>query len=123
MNFFQAQDAARRKTWQLAALFGAAVVSLIVLTNLLVAGRNGSLSTPPIASGAVAGIARAILIEQVAEIEERGISKAELLAAGEIIAVNAVRGARPITRLDGRTVGDGSLGGWSERLAEILAAK
>jgi Zn-dependent protease with chaperone function len=38
MNFFQAQDDARRKTWQLALLFGAAVVCLIVLTNLLVAG-------------------------------------------------------------------------------------
>lgn len=38
MNFFQAQDAARRKTWRLAILFGAAVISLVVLTNLLVAG-------------------------------------------------------------------------------------
>ncbi len=37
MNFFEAQDNARRKTWQLVVLFGAAVVSLIVLTNLLVA--------------------------------------------------------------------------------------
>lgn len=37
MNFFQAQDNARRKTWQLAALFAAAVLSLIVLTNLLIA--------------------------------------------------------------------------------------
>ena len=38
MNFFQAQDNARRKTWQLAALFLAAVISLIVMTNVLVAG-------------------------------------------------------------------------------------
>jgi Zn-dependent protease with chaperone function len=37
LNFFQAQDNARRKTWQLAALFSAAVLSLILLTNLLVA--------------------------------------------------------------------------------------
>jgi Zn-dependent protease with chaperone function len=37
VNFFQAQDTARRKTWQLAALFAAAVLSLIVLTNLLIA--------------------------------------------------------------------------------------
>ena len=35
MNFFQAQDQARRKTWQLALLFVVAVVVLIVLTNLL----------------------------------------------------------------------------------------
>lgn len=38
MNFFQAQDDARRKTWRLALLFGAAVISLVVLTNLLLAG-------------------------------------------------------------------------------------
>jgi len=37
MNFFQAQDDARRKTFRLAMLFVAAVVSLILLTNLLVA--------------------------------------------------------------------------------------
>lgn len=37
MNFFEAQDNARRKTWQLLLLFAAAVVSLIVMTNLLVA--------------------------------------------------------------------------------------
>ncbi len=37
MNFFEAQDNARRKTWQLLLLFGAAVLSLILLTNVLVA--------------------------------------------------------------------------------------
>ncbi len=37
MDFFGAQDDARRKTWQLALLFAAAVLSLVVLTNLLVA--------------------------------------------------------------------------------------
>jgi branched-subunit amino acid aminotransferase/4-amino-4-deoxychorismate lyase len=92
-------------------------------TNILIASPDGSLSTPPIASGAVAGIARSIAIERVAEIKERVISKPELLAAAEIIAVNAVRGARPITRLDGQIVGGGSPGGWSARLAAILAAE
>ena len=38
MNFFESQDNARRKTTQLALLFTAAVISLVVLTNLLVAG-------------------------------------------------------------------------------------
>ncbi|MEQ8858544.1 MAG: M48 family metallopeptidase [Pseudomonadales bacterium] len=35
MDFFRAQDNARRNTWRLAGLFAAAVVSLVVLTNLL----------------------------------------------------------------------------------------
>jgi Zn-dependent protease with chaperone function len=38
MNFFRAQDDAKRKTWRLALLFAAAVGSLIVLTNLLLMG-------------------------------------------------------------------------------------
>jgi Zn-dependent protease with chaperone function len=41
VNFFQAQDAARRKTWQLALMFGTAVVTLIILTNILVAFAFG----------------------------------------------------------------------------------
>lgn len=36
MDFFGAQDTARRKTWQLAALFAAAVACLILLTNVLI---------------------------------------------------------------------------------------
>ncbi len=45
MNFFEAQDKARRKTGQLAFMFGAAVVALILLTNLLVAFAFGFIGT------------------------------------------------------------------------------
>ncbi len=45
MNFFQAQDTARRKTWQLAGMFGAAIITLIILTNLLVAFAFGFTGT------------------------------------------------------------------------------
>jgi Zn-dependent protease with chaperone function len=37
MDFFHAQDLARRRTWKLVGLFTAAVLALIVLTNVLVA--------------------------------------------------------------------------------------
>jgi branched-subunit amino acid aminotransferase/4-amino-4-deoxychorismate lyase len=90
-------------------------------SNLFVASQEGAIWTPPIASGAVAGIARSLVLERVPEIEERDIAKSELLAAEELIAVNAVRGARPITRLNDRKVGDGRPGPWSARLAEALA--
>jgi D-alanine transaminase len=90
-------------------------------SNLFVASREGALWTPPIASGAVAGIARSVALERIPEIEERDIAKPELLAAQELIAVNAVRGARPITRLNDRKVGEGRPGPWSARLAEALA--
>jgi branched-subunit amino acid aminotransferase/4-amino-4-deoxychorismate lyase len=90
-------------------------------SNLFVASREGALWTPPIASGAVAGIARTLVLERVSEIEERDIAKPALLAAEELIAVNAVRGARPITRLNDRKVGKGLPGPWSARLADVLA--
>ena len=90
-------------------------------SNLFVVSRAGAVSTPPIASGAVAGIARTIALERISEIEQRDIPKSELLDAAELIAVNAVRGARPITRLNDRKVGDGRPGPWSARLADALA--
>ena len=51
MNFFQAQDNARRRTLHLTLLFGTAVVCLVVLTNLLVAAvflwsRNYAYTAP-----------------------------------------------------------------------------
>ena len=57
MNFFRAQDDAKRKTWRLAALFAAAVGSLIVLTNLLLLGvyrwtTDLRVATSPDATGA-----------------------------------------------------------------------
>lgn len=52
MNFYRAQQDARRKTWQLGMLFGAAVISLILLTNILVGASAFLLSN----SGAVQNI-------------------------------------------------------------------
>jgi branched-subunit amino acid aminotransferase/4-amino-4-deoxychorismate lyase len=90
-------------------------------SNIFVASPNRALATPRIASGGVAGIARSVALERIPEIEERDIAKSELFEASEIIATNAVRGARPITRLDHRPVGEGRPGPWSARLADALA--
>jgi Zn-dependent protease with chaperone function len=56
VDFFTAQDSARRKTWQLVVLFGAAVLGLIVLTNLLVAAVVTFSTTQGVALGLEAGI-------------------------------------------------------------------
>ena len=45
----------------------------------------------------------------------------DLNRVSELIAVNAVRGAKPITALDDNPVGNGAPGPWSERLADVLA--
>ncbi len=90
-------------------------------SNLCVHTADGVLATPPLSRGAVAGIAREIAVERVAELVEDDVRACELASARELIAVNAVRGARSIVRLDGVTVGDGRPGPWAKRLDAALA--
>ena len=63
MNFFEAQDNARKKTWQLVALFILAVVTLIVLTNLLVGAVFLMSSSAGLDRGLDRGILSAIPVE------------------------------------------------------------
>ena len=51
MDFFSAQDRARRKTWQLVALFALAIVGLILATNVLVAVVVAFSTTAGVAGG------------------------------------------------------------------------
>lgn len=91
-------------------------------TSLVVVDGDGRARTPPLARGAQAGIARSLLLERVAELAEADVTLDELAGARELVAVNAVRGARPIVAIDGRPVGDGRPGPWAERLAAALDA-
>ena len=47
MDFFKAQDVARRKTWQLSLLFVAAIVALVTLTNVFIAFAGLFMSGTP----------------------------------------------------------------------------
>ncbi len=89
---------------------------------IVVVSARGEARTPPLARGAVAGVARAVALERVSELAEGDIAGADLACAAEIIALNAVRGALPITRLEDRPVGDGKPGPWARRLAAALEA-
>lgn len=84
--------------------------------NIVVVSADGRASTPGDELGAVAGIALQVVLEQLPEIERCTISRESLRDAHEIIALNSVRGARPIARLDGAVVGDGAPGPWAQRL-------
>jgi branched-subunit amino acid aminotransferase/4-amino-4-deoxychorismate lyase len=75
-----------------------------------------------VARGGVAGLAREIVLESCSELRETDVSRESLAAAQEIVALNAVRGAVPVIRLEGRPVGSGQPGPLSERLRSILAA-
>ena len=89
---------------------------------IVVVSERGVARTPPLARGAVAGVGRAVALERVSGLAEGDIARADLSEAAEIIAVNAARGALPITRLDDRPVGSGKPGPWARRLAAALEA-
>lgn len=90
-------------------------------TNLFAVRDPGALVTPPAARGPVLGIARQVVLERVPEADEDDVRREELPSLRELVAVNALRGARPVVRVDGRPVGDGAPGPWAERLARALA--
>ncbi len=89
-------------------------------SNLVVVRADGAWVTPPLRRGAVSGVARAILLEQTPELREADIEREELWTARALVAVNAVRGAVPIARLDGRPLDPGGSGPAPARLARLL---
>ncbi len=92
-------------------------------TNLIAVLGDGALVTPPLRLGRVRGIALELLREVLPEIREAEVSRRELDGVRELVAVNAVRGAKPIVRLDGVALGQGAAPGpVCTRLAAILRA-
>lgn len=89
-------------------------------SNFCYVTGDGELATPPLARGAVAGIARAIALERVPELSERDLARSELGSLRELVALNAVRGAVAITQIDGRAVATGAPGELARRLAREL---
>lgn len=88
-------------------------------TSLIVVLASGAAVTPPLSRGPQAGLARALLLERVEGLEEADVPVAALAGARELVAVNAVRGARPVVALGGRPIGTPS-GPWLLRLARAF---
>lgn len=90
-------------------------------SSLVVVDARGRLLTPAAALGGVASVTLAALRDAGVALEEASLSRTELDGAREIVALNAVRGARPIVHLEGVPVADGRPGATGARLAERLA--
>lgn len=78
------------------------------------------LVTAPI-RGLLPGVARAVVLERLGA-REVVLEERAWRAASEIVLTNAVRGAVPVTIVDGRPVGDGRPGPWARRMADALEA-
>lgn len=78
---------------------------------------DGGLVTPPVAEGALPGVMRAEVI-RLARAAEQPLAPADLARASEAFLSTAL-GIRPVTRIDGRPVGDGAAG----LITQLLAAR
>lgn len=86
----------------------------------------GALSTPEVLAGILEGTTRRRLLLLCAQAgipaREGRIEPAELARADELFLSSSVRGVMPVTRLDGRAVGDGRPGAVTHRLKTLLDA-
>jgi branched-subunit amino acid aminotransferase/4-amino-4-deoxychorismate lyase len=121
--FAMAREQAVRAGADEAALFdGEGFLIEGARSNFVLALGDGSLATPSLRRGGVAGVAREILLERLPEIAEVDLHRRTLGEIRELIAVNAVRGSRPVVELDGKPVGDGRPGPAALQLRETLAS-
>jgi branched-subunit amino acid aminotransferase/4-amino-4-deoxychorismate lyase len=124
LTFDLARDAARAAGADDALLFdtGGRLVEG-ARTNVFVVLRDGTPATPPLARGAVAGIAREILCERMPELVERDLGLADLARARELVLANAVRGAVSVVSVDGQRIGSGVPGPVAAHFRALLDAE
>lgn len=86
--------------------------------------RGGRLVTPK--EGVLEGITRRTVIEMAQAlgipVETRALPAAELRGADEAFLSSSGGGVLPVTRVDGRTVGSGTIGALTQRLVETYWA-
>lgn len=82
--------------------------------------KNGVISTPPIAAGALAGVTRAVVFELAAEfgipIQEPMMTRYDVFTADECFLTGTAAEVIPAVKLDTRPIGDGKPGPLTRRL-------
>ena len=98
---------------------GASSNAWIVLTG-------GDLITRPADSGILRGVTRTVLIDFAARekmnVIERPFNAGEALSAREAFVTSATNFVMPVTRIDGKPVGDGKPGAFTMRLRRLVLA-
>jgi branched-chain amino acid aminotransferase len=88
-------------------------------TNVFV-GSGGELVTPPLSSGCLPGVTRALLIEWIGDVVERPLPLAALAAADEAFLASSTRDVQPIRLVDGVPL-PSCPGPQTERAAKVFA--
>jgi D-alanine transaminase len=93
-------------------------------TNAWIVTKDGVLVTRPAESGILRGITRAVVLDLVQKegltFEERPFSLDEAREAREAFVTAASTLVMPVTRLDGKTIGNGHPGSVATRLRELF---
>ncbi len=94
-------------------------------TTVWMVDAAGVLRTRGLSHAILPGCTRGSLLRQIADAglaaEERAFTDSELRSAREIFLTSATSFVKPITRLDGAPVGDGSIGPVTRHLFELFA--
>jgi branched-chain amino acid aminotransferase len=96
-------------------------------TSNVFAVSAGQLRTPALSVGILDGVTRAKVLELaagagVSPVEVTDMSPDQLRAADEVFITSSARGVLPVTRIDGRPVGDGAPGPVTRRLLALYRA-
>lgn len=89
-------------------------------TSNVFAVQGGRLRTPSVECGLLEGITRGLVLQAASELgipaEETRLTVADLMQAEECFLTNTTQEVLPVTRVDGRMIGDGRPGGVTRRL-------
>jgi branched-chain amino acid aminotransferase len=88
-------------------------------TNVFVV-RGGRLLTPPLLAGCLAGVTRALLLEQLPDADEESIPMSALAQAEEVLLTSSTRDVQPLRMLDGREL-PGIDGPVAKRASDAIA--
>lgn len=90
-------------------------------SNLFVV-KGGTIATPK--GDILHGITRKVVLETAGKefsIEERDVAVEEMFAADEIFLTSSFKDVVPVTRVDGKAIGDGRPGPISKRVVQLFA--
>jgi branched-chain amino acid aminotransferase len=82
--------------------------------------RRGVLSTPPLLAGCLAGVTRALLLEELPDADEDNLPMAALPEADEVLLTSSTRDVQPLRVLDGREL-PGAEGPMAKRAIDAIA--
>lgn len=125
-NALAAQHAVREKAFEAVMRNHRGELAECSTSNLFIV-KDGSVLTPPLDAGLLAGITREFIFEIGADlgipVREAVLRDEDLLGADEAFLTSTTREALPIVWVDGRTIGNGVGGPITRRLLEAFRSR